>query len=59
VSELAMIEDDILSAEFVFSTQDILAEYQRLCEEAAETHSLDVADNSFDHSGNPYTDETY
>ena len=37
-----MDEDEILSADTVFSTQEILAEYQRVCEEAAETHSLDA-----------------
>jgi hypothetical protein len=34
--------DDILSTDTVFSTQEILAEYRRVCEDAAETHSLDA-----------------
>jgi hypothetical protein len=36
-------EDDILSADTVFSTQEILAEYRRVCEEAAGMHSLEAA----------------
>jgi hypothetical protein len=37
---LAMImDDDILSAERVSSSAEILDEYHRRCEEAAETHA--------------------
>jgi len=37
-----MDEDKILSAEVVFSIEEIFAEYMPLCEEATETHSLDI-----------------
>jgi hypothetical protein len=36
-----VIDPDILSAEYLYSTEEILDEFQRRCEEAAETHSIE------------------
>jgi hypothetical protein len=37
-------DDEILSAEILFSDQEIIAEYQARCEEAARTHALTPTD---------------
>jgi hypothetical protein len=39
-----MDEDELLSAKFVLSPGDIIAEYQELSEEAARTHALSPSD---------------